>query len=177
MNFNFQPRPYVWLKLKLFHYTPWRRLRGEEYSSYSLSTSALDRAEWSASRPGRALAPGKGPTVPIVQKAGRAPEPVWTKRPQEKSFRLCRGWNLGRPVVQPVARHNTDWATRLTSRVWTFTKMIVLEVVQPFNTYQHATFHGTTLTVQVSHPSQNEVRHFWMVKGILIKVWREGHHQ
>jgi hypothetical protein len=22
--------------------------------------------------------------------------------------------NLDRPVVQPVARHNTDWATRLT---------------------------------------------------------------
>jgi hypothetical protein len=34
---------------------------GEErrYSSYSYSTSALDVGEWSASRPGRALAPGK----------------------------------------------------------------------------------------------------------------------
>jgi hypothetical protein len=30
------------------------------YSSYSLSTSALDGGEWSASRPGRALAPGNG---------------------------------------------------------------------------------------------------------------------
>jgi len=26
--------------------------------------------EWSASRPGRALPPGKGPPVPIVQEAG-----------------------------------------------------------------------------------------------------------
>jgi hypothetical protein len=34
--------------------------------------------EWSASRPGRALAPGKGPPVPIGQEAGWAPEPVWT---------------------------------------------------------------------------------------------------
>jgi hypothetical protein len=50
------------------------------YSSYSYSTSALDRGEWSASRPGRALAPGKGPLVPIIQEAGWAPEPVWTKR-------------------------------------------------------------------------------------------------
>jgi hypothetical protein len=34
--------------------------------------------EWSASRTGRALLPGKGPPVPIVQEAGLAPEPVWT---------------------------------------------------------------------------------------------------
>jgi hypothetical protein len=33
---------------------------------------------------------------------------------REKSFRLCRGSNLDRPVVQPVACHYTDWATRLT---------------------------------------------------------------
>jgi hypothetical protein len=54
--------------------------------SYSFSTSALDRGEWSASRPGRALAPGKGPPVPIVQEAGWAPEPVWTQSIEEKSF-------------------------------------------------------------------------------------------
>jgi hypothetical protein len=41
-----------------------------EYSSYSFTTSALDGVEWSASRRGRALPPGKGPTVPIVQEAG-----------------------------------------------------------------------------------------------------------
>jgi hypothetical protein len=56
------------------------------YSSYSFSTSALDGDEWSASRPGRALPPGKGPLVPIGQEAGWAPEPVWTQRLQEKSF-------------------------------------------------------------------------------------------
>jgi hypothetical protein len=37
------------------------------YSSYSFTTSALDGGEWSASRPGRALPPGNGPPVPIVQ--------------------------------------------------------------------------------------------------------------
>jgi hypothetical protein len=72
------------------------------------------RWEWSASRPGRALAPVKGPPVPIVQEAGWASEPVWTQRLQQKSFRLCRGSNLDRPVVQPVARHYTDWTIRLT---------------------------------------------------------------
>jgi hypothetical protein len=38
------------------------------------------------SRPGRALPPGKGPPVPIVQEAGWAPEPVWRQRLEEKSF-------------------------------------------------------------------------------------------
>jgi hypothetical protein len=46
----------------------------------------LDGGEWSASRPGRALPPGKGPQVLIVQEAGWAPEPVWTQRIEEKSF-------------------------------------------------------------------------------------------
>jgi hypothetical protein len=45
--------------------------------------------EWSVSRLGRALAPGKGPPVPIVQEAGWASEPVWTQRLQEKSFALA----------------------------------------------------------------------------------------
>jgi hypothetical protein len=35
------------------------------YSSYSFLTSALDEGEWSASRPGRALPPGKEHPVPI----------------------------------------------------------------------------------------------------------------
>jgi hypothetical protein len=59
-------------------------LGGESrYSSYSFTTSALDGGEWSASGPGRALPPGKGPPVPIVQEAGWAPEPVWTQRLEE----------------------------------------------------------------------------------------------
>jgi hypothetical protein len=73
-------------------------LGGERmYSSYSFSTSELGGGEWSASRPARALAPGKGPPVPTVQEAGRAPEPVWTQKLQNKSFHLCRGSNLDRP--------------------------------------------------------------------------------
>jgi hypothetical protein len=65
-------------KAKQSRHTPWWRLGGEEYSSYSFFTSALDGDEWSASRPGRALASGKGPSVPIVEEAGWAPEQVWT---------------------------------------------------------------------------------------------------
>jgi len=58
--------------------------------------------------PGRALPPGKGPPVPIVQEAGWAPEPVWTQRLEEKSSRLCRGSNIDYPVVRSVARHYTE---------------------------------------------------------------------
>jgi hypothetical protein len=68
------------------------------YSSYSFSTSELEEGEWSASRPGRALAPRKEPLVPIGQEARWAPEPVWTQKLEEKSFRLCRGSNLDRPA-------------------------------------------------------------------------------
>jgi hypothetical protein len=48
-------------------------MEGEEYSSHSFSTLALDGGEWSASRPIHALVPGKGPPVPIVQEADQTP--------------------------------------------------------------------------------------------------------
>jgi hypothetical protein len=96
------------------HEGAWRE---RSYSSYSFSTSTLDGGEWSASLPGTALSLGKGPPVPIVQEAGRAPELVWTQRVQEKFFRFCRKSNFDRPVVQPVVRHYTAWATRLRKEV------------------------------------------------------------
>jgi hypothetical protein len=102
--------PVTLLLLKLFHYTPRRRLGKRMYSSYSFLTSALNGGEWSRPR----FSPGKGPPVPIVQEVGWAPEPVWTQRLKKKSFRLCWGSNLDRPVIQPVDRHYTAWATRLT---------------------------------------------------------------
>jgi hypothetical protein len=77
-------------------------------SSYSFLTSALDGGEWSASRPGRALPPGKGPPVSVGQEAGWTPEPVWTQRLEEK-FSASIGDRT--PVVQSVVRHYTDWAT------------------------------------------------------------------
>jgi hypothetical protein len=55
-----------------------------------------------------ALYSGKGPPLAIVQQAGWSPEPVWTKRLEEKSFGLCQESNLDRPVVQSVVRHFTD---------------------------------------------------------------------
>jgi hypothetical protein len=98
-------------KVKQSRYTPWWRLGERRCSSYSFLTSALDGGEWSASRPGRALPPGKGPPVPIVQEAGWAPEPVWTQV-RGNILCPCRGSNLDRPIVQSVVRHYIAWTTK-----------------------------------------------------------------
>jgi hypothetical protein len=74
----------------------------------SFLTSVLDGGEWSASRPGCALPPAKGPPVPIAQEAEWATEPVWTQRLGEKSSASAEDRT---PVVQSVVRHYTDWAT------------------------------------------------------------------
>jgi hypothetical protein len=80
-------------------------LGDRRYSSCSFLTSALEGGEWSASRPGRALPPDKEPPVPILEEAGWAPEPVWTKRLEEKS-----SVSIGdrTPAVQSVVRHYTE---------------------------------------------------------------------
>jgi hypothetical protein len=80
---------------------------GRMHSPCSFLTLALDGGEWSASRPGRDLAPGKGPPVPTGQESGWVPEPVWKKRLEENSSCLCRGSNPDRPVVQSVASQYT----------------------------------------------------------------------
>jgi hypothetical protein len=66
--------------------------------------------ELSASRPCRALPPGKEPPVPTVQEAGWAPEPVWTQRLEENFSASVEDRT---PSVQSAVRHYTDWATRL----------------------------------------------------------------
>jgi hypothetical protein len=83
-------------------------LGDRRYSSYSFLTSALEGGERSASRPGRALPPGKEPPVPIVQEAVWAPEPVWTQRLEKKSSASVGDRT---PAVQSIVRHYTDWAT------------------------------------------------------------------
>ena len=44
----------------------------------SSMTAALEGGEWSASRPGRTLPPGKKDAVQILKEYGWAPGPVWT---------------------------------------------------------------------------------------------------
>jgi hypothetical protein len=79
------------------------------YSSYPFLTSALDGGEWSASRP------NCGERTSGTDCTGGWVDPgiVWTQTLEEKSFCLCRESSFDWPVVQPVARHYTDWATWL----------------------------------------------------------------
>jgi hypothetical protein len=83
-------------------------LGDRRYSSYSFLSSTIEGGEWSASRPGRALPPGKEPPVPTVQEAGWAPEPVWMQRLEEKSSASVGDRT---PAFRSVVRHYTDWAT------------------------------------------------------------------
>jgi hypothetical protein len=58
--------------VKQSHYTPWRR-RGSGGIALLILYLGTRWGEWSASHPGRTLAPGKGPSVPNVQEARWAP--------------------------------------------------------------------------------------------------------
>jgi hypothetical protein len=83
------------------------------YSSYSFYTSTLDGGEWSASRPGRAFTPGE--STPGTHCTGGWVGPRAGLDTEDRGKILCprRGSNPDRPVVQPVVRHYTAWATRL----------------------------------------------------------------
>jgi hypothetical protein len=99
------------VKVKQSRYTPWRRLGERKYSSYSFSTSALDGGEWSASRPGRAFPPGE--RTPGTHCTGGWVGPRAGLDTEARGKILCprRGSNPDLPVVQPVVRHYTAWAT------------------------------------------------------------------
>jgi hypothetical protein len=90
--------------------------------------------------PSELLLPGKGPPVPTVQEAGWVPEPVWTQRLEEKFFAPDGGRNpiarSSSPVVQPVVRHYTAWATPapITTKGYIKT-LIVIHLVMKFSDF------------------------------------------
>jgi hypothetical protein len=75
------------------------------YRFYSFLTLAVKGGGWSASHPGHALPPGKGPLVPIVQEAGCTPELVWIQRLGEKSSASVGDRTT---VTQSVVRYHND---------------------------------------------------------------------
>jgi hypothetical protein len=85
-------------KVKLSRYTPWRRMGERRYSSYSYLTSALDGGEWSASRPGRTLPPGKGPPGTHCTGGWVGPRAGLDAKTRRKILCFCRGSNPGCPV-------------------------------------------------------------------------------
>jgi hypothetical protein len=97
-------------KIKVSCYMPWRLMGERRYNSYSYWTSALDGGEWSASRPGRALPPGKGPPVHWIG-GWVGPRAGLDAGARRKILCPCRGSNLNRPVVKTVVRHYIAWAT------------------------------------------------------------------
>jgi hypothetical protein len=98
------------VKVKQSLYTPWRRLGGEEYSSYSFTTSALDGGEWSASHPRRALPPGERTPGTHCTWGWVGPRAGLDTEARGKILCPCRVSKPDRPVVQPVVRHYTAWA-------------------------------------------------------------------
>jgi hypothetical protein len=58
---------------------------------------------------------------------------------------LCRGSNLDRPVVQPVARHYTDWATRLT--LWLL--VAFLQVLRLYKAAPYVVVERLTLLLRI----------------------------
>jgi hypothetical protein len=83
-------------------------LADEGNSYYPFLTLELYGGECQRHAPA-AFTLGIGPRYPLNRRLGGLQS--WSgRRLEEKSFRLYRGSNLDRPVVQPVARHYTDWA-------------------------------------------------------------------
>jgi hypothetical protein len=76
-------------------------------------TWALDAGEWSASRPGNAFTPGERTPGTHCTGGWVGPRAGLYTEARGKILCLCRGSNPDRPVVQPVVRHYTDWATQL----------------------------------------------------------------
>jgi hypothetical protein len=85
-------------KVKLSRYMPWRHMGERRYSSYSFLTSALDRGEWSASCPGRALLPGERTTGIHWTGGWVGPRAGLDAGARRKTLCLCRVSNPGRPV-------------------------------------------------------------------------------
>jgi hypothetical protein len=65
--------------------------KGEEYSSYSFLTSALQEGGWSALRPGRALPPGEGNPCTHCTGGWVGPRTGLDTDARGKVLCLCRG--------------------------------------------------------------------------------------
>jgi hypothetical protein len=72
-------------------------LGDRRYISYSFLTSALEGGEWSASRPGRTLPPGKEPTGTHCTGGWVGPRAGLDAEVRGKILCLRRGSNPGRP--------------------------------------------------------------------------------
>jgi hypothetical protein len=101
----------AWLhkvKKKWSRYTPWRRMGWEEENLLLILILGTGLGWVVSITPRPCFTPGERTPVPIEQKAGWAPEPVWTQGLEERSSAPVGDRT---PIVQPVVRHYTAWAT------------------------------------------------------------------
>jgi hypothetical protein len=89
------------------HYTPWRRLK-ERSSSYSFLTSALGGVSGQRRAPAALYPRERTPYYTLDRRLGGNQSRSGHRGQGKKLFRLCRGSNPDRPVVQSVVRHCTD---------------------------------------------------------------------
>jgi hypothetical protein len=112
----------IFCKVKQSNNTPWRRRGERRYSSYTFMTSTLEGMIGQRHAPAALYPRGKEHRYPFSRswvglRAGLDTE--------ARGKVLCRGSNLNRPVVEPVARHYSDWATRLLSNdMWWWLFMV-----------------------------------------------------
>jgi hypothetical protein len=143
------------------------------YSSYAFSTSALDGGEWSASHPGRALTPGKGHPVYIVQETGWAPEPVWTQRSEEKSSCPYRGSNLDHPVVQPQILYWLSY--RLTLKISTDLNFCMLccgnKTLWQKTVHSHVVYYVHVLLYNTAKPMFHYIKSYYNIQLNKDKHW------
>jgi hypothetical protein len=129
-----------WLKLKLSHYTPQRRLGEGRCSSYSFWTSALDGVSGQRHAPA-ALCPGERTPGTHCTEGWVFPRAGLDTEARGKFLYPCRGSNLDRLVVEPVASHYTDWATWLTTILVYVWNILRTNVLERGVTHQSTAFH------------------------------------
>jgi hypothetical protein len=98
---------FIICRVKHSHYTLWRRLGGEKYSSYSVLTSALDGVSCQSRA---SAAPCLWETTPGTHWTGGCVDlrAGLDTEVRGKIVFLCRESNPDRPVVQSLVRHHTD---------------------------------------------------------------------
>jgi hypothetical protein len=105
-------------KAKQSRYTPWRRLGGEEI--YLLLILDLgSRCGWVVSvTPRPRFSPGERTPGTHCTGGWVGLRAGLDTEARGRILCLCRGSNPDRPVVQPVARHCTDWTIRCNKYFW-----------------------------------------------------------
>jgi hypothetical protein len=104
-NWSTGPRD---IKVNLSHYTPWRRLGGEEIAPTHSRPRHWIRVSGQRHVPDALYPQGKDPPGTHCTVGWVDPRAGLDTEVRGKILCTCRGSNPDRPLVQPVVRHYTD---------------------------------------------------------------------